>query len=133
MKAPSAKPAWTSAFFAAALMIAVIPCASAAEPVDPGRRIAEQRCSGCHAIGENDSSPNLRAPPLRTLNVRYPIDALRPAFLEGMEVGHRDMPRFVLEPQEVTDLLSYLRSLDPCGKPSSDKSAMAKCFAPLKP
>ena len=106
---------------------------TAAAPVDPGQRIAEQKCSACHAIGESDSSTNSNAPALRTLHTRYPIDGLRQAFLEGMEVGHRDMPRFVLAPQEVTDLLAYLRSLDPCGKPSSDQAAMAKCFAPMKP
>lgn len=106
---------------------------TAAVPIDPGQRIAEQKCSACHAIGESDSSTNPNAPAFRTLHTRYPIDSLRQAFLEGMEVGHRDMPEFVLEPQEVTDLLSYLRSLDPCGKRSSDQAAMARCFAPMRP
>lgn len=115
----------------AALASATI--ATAASPVDPGRRIAEKKCVACHAIGENDASTNPNAPPLRTLHTRYPIDALRYSFLKGMKVGHRDMPKFMLKPQQITDLLSYLQSLDPCGRPSSDKAAMAKCFAPMQP
>jgi mono/diheme cytochrome c family protein len=109
-----------------------LPSPASTAPTSAGRQVAEQKCAGCHAIGEKDSSPNPKAPPLRELNTRYPIDALREAFLQGLEVGHRDMPTFTLAPQEVTDIVSYLRSLDPCGRPSSDKAAMAKCFAPMK-
>jgi mono/diheme cytochrome c family protein len=97
-----------------------------------GRQLAEQKCAGCHAIGEADSSSNPRAPALRDLYRRYPVDGLRGAFAEGMEVGHRDMPRFILPPTEIDMLVDYLRSLNPCGKPSSDKAAMARCFAPMK-
>lgn len=97
-----------------------------------GRASAEERCAGCHAIGETGASANKNAPTFRSLHTRYPFDALRPAFLKGMEVGHRDMPRFVMSSREIDDILSYLRSLDPCGKPSTDKIAMARCFEPLK-
>jgi mono/diheme cytochrome c family protein len=113
------------------LLMALAPtCASAASP-EPGLQVAIEKCSGCHAIREEGPSPNPHAPPLRTLNTRYPIDALRENFLKGMEVGHQDMPILILAPEDVTNLLVYLRSLDPCSKPSSDKVAMAKCFAPM--
>lgn len=107
--------------------------AQAADVPSAGQRVAQAKCAACHAIGAEGDSPNPKAPPLRNLYTRYPIDALRPAFLKGMEVGHRDMPTFILKPQEVTDLLAYIRSLDPCGRPSSDQAAMARCFAPMKP
>lgn len=100
--------------------------------ISRGRELAERRCASCHAIGETDASPNVLAPPLRNLYRQYPVDALRPAFLNGLEVGHPDMPRFVLAPQEVTDILAFLHDLDPCGKPSSDSAAMARCFTPME-
>jgi mono/diheme cytochrome c family protein len=102
-------------------------------PIPSGREIAERKCASCHAIGDNDSSPNPIAPPLRSLYRRYPVDGLREAFASGMEVGHRDMPRFTLAPAEIDQLVNYLRSLNPCGKPSSDKAAMRACFAPMAP
>ena len=115
--------------FAAFTVIAGL---STAAQADSGRQLAKQKCASCHAIGEDDSSSNPNAPPFRSLHRRYPVDALRKAFLQGLQVGHRDMPKFILTPQEITDMISFLRDLDPCGKPSSDKVAMAKCFAPIE-
>ena len=109
----------------------VAPIASA--PIKSGRQLAEQKCAGCHAIGFDGSSPNPNAPTFRSLHRRYPVDALRMSFAKGLEVGHRNMPQFTLPPREIDSLVDYLRSLDPCGKPSSDAAAMAACFAPMEP
>lgn len=114
------------------LLMAVFTSHVSASPTTRGYQVATDKCSGCHAIGEEGPSPNSKAPPLRTLNTRYPIDALRENFLKGMEVGHKGMPILTLAPDDVTDLLVYLRSLDPCSRPSSDKAAMAECFAPMR-
>jgi len=97
-----------------------------------GRQVAEQRCSGCHAIGLDDTGRDPNAPALRTVYRRYPIDALRSSFARGLKVGHRDMPQFSLQPAEIDSLLAYLRSLDPCGQSSSDIAALATCFEPMK-
>lgn len=110
----------------------VIASLSTAAQAGAGRQLAKQKCASCHAIGEDDSSSNPNAPPFRALHRRYPVDAVREAFLKGLEVGHRDMPTFILTPQEITDIISFLRDLDPCGQPSSDSTAMAKCFAPVE-
>ena len=120
------------------LLAAIALSACSARPVTritvpSGQQLAEQKCAGCHAINETDSSPNPIAPALRTLYRRYPVDGLREAFANGMEVGHRDMPRFVLTPGEIDSLVDYLRSLNPCGKPSSDAAAMKECFSPMAP
>ena len=69
--------------------------------------MAEQKCAGCHAIGETGSSPNPRSPALRDLYRRYPVDGLREAFAKGFEVGHRDMPHFILKPEEIDSLVGY--------------------------
>jgi cytochrome c len=111
--------------------VASVPApASAAAPT--GRQLAEQKCAGCHAIAEADTSPNPRSPALRDLYRRYPVDGLREAFANGLEVGHRDMPHFILKPAEINSLVDYLRSLNPCTKSSSDQAALAKCFAPME-
>jgi len=106
--------------------------AANAASLERGQELAVQECSGCHAIRDEGVSPNPAAPPLRDLGTRYPIDALRESFIKGLAIGHPGMPSFMLDQDDVTDLLAYLRSLDPCGKPSSDEAAMAKCFAPMK-
>ncbi|KKW91739.1 c-type cytochrome [Sphingobium chungbukense] len=112
--------------------VATMTAAGNAGDVSRGRELAERCCASCHAIGEADKSPDPLAPPFRNLYRQYPVDALQPAFLKGLEVGHRNMPRFVLSPQEVTDIIAFLHDLNPCGKPSSDDEAMARCFAPVK-
>src|SRR3546814_13780462 len=106
--------------------------AGSAEEVSRGRDLAERRCASCHAIGETNASPNRLAPPFRSLYRQYPVDALQPAFLKGLEVDHRDMPRFILTTQEVTDIIPFLHDLNPCRKPSSDDAAMSRCFAPME-
>lgn len=107
--------------FAAISVLALSACASAPEAPQPavqanadlgaGRRLAEVHCARCHAIGEAGISRHPSAPPFRTLSVNYPITALEEAFAEGVLVGHRDMPEFRLEPQQIEDLLGYIQSI----------------------
>lgn len=125
-------PNGARSFYCAFAAFTVIAGLGTAAQAGVGQALAKQKCASCHAIGEDDSSPNPNAPPFRSLHRRYPVDALREAFLKGLEVGHRDMPTFILTPQEITNIISFLRDFDPCGKPSSDNAAMAKCFAPIE-
>lgn len=76
-----------------------------------GLQLAESHCSSCHAIGVNGESRHPMAPPFRTLSRDYPVNALEEALAEGILVGHPDMPEFHLEPQQIDDLTSYLRSI----------------------
>jgi cytochrome c len=96
--------------------------ADAAKPaIEPGsvargRAFVKERCSSCHAIGRAGRSPYRPAPPLRTLNTKYDVEGLAEAFAEGIIVGHkgeRQMPEFVLQPNEIDDLIAYLKSLRP--------------------
>jgi cytochrome c len=75
----------------------------------------QTHCATCHAIGRTGASPYAPAPPFRTLNERYDVEALAEALAEGIVVGHRgarQMPQFVLTPAEIDDLLAYLVSLE---------------------
>jgi len=126
-------PALASLVLASAVLAA---CQSISPPSPPRiqspRKLVEQKCSTCHAIDLVDTSPNPHAPPLRDLFRRYPVDSLGAALLNGLKVGHYDMPRFTLDPGEMDAILSYLRSLDPCARPASDAPAMRRCFAPME-
>ncbi len=48
------------------------------------------------------------APPLRALYLRYPVADLQRPLAEGI---HPVMPRFRLEPDQVEDVMAYLKTL----------------------
>jgi len=96
-----------------------------------GRAVAERKCAGCHALALSGSSPNRAAPPFRDLYKRYPVDGVREAFLKGYRVAHPPMPKFKLPQGKIDPLLAYLKSLNPCTAPSTDRAAMKRCFEPL--
>jgi mono/diheme cytochrome c family protein len=57
-----------------------------------GRRIAQQNCGECHAVGRGPS-PLADAPPFRLLYQRYGSRTLGDLLQEGMLAGPRDGPR----------------------------------------
>lgn len=86
--------------------------AAASDPqVAFGRELAEDNCVQCHAILTDDTSHHPEAPPLRELSARYPLEALEEAFVEGISVGHPDMPEFEASPEQVGALMAYLHTI----------------------
>jgi len=77
-----------------------------------GRTFARVHCAQCHSIDRATQSPLKVAPPFRKLHLRYPIETLAEALAEGISTGHPSMPEFRLEPDQINDLLSYLKSLE---------------------
>jgi cytochrome c len=87
--------------------------AFAASPSEQrGRTFALNNCARCHSIDKVTESPLKIAPPFRTLHKRYPVETLAEAFAEGIQTGHPTMPEFRLEPDQIHDLLSYLKTLE---------------------
>jgi cytochrome c len=83
--------------------------------IERGRVFVEMNCSRCHAIGLKGSSPYAPAPPFRILHERYDVAGLAEAFAEGIVVAHdgqQQMPQFMLEPDQIDDLIAYLKSLE---------------------
>ena len=80
--------------------------------VQRGEITVQTYCSQCHAIGKTGSSPLSAAPPLRDLHKLYPVEQLEEAFAEGITTGHPEMPRFQFEPDQIADLIAYLKSLE---------------------
>jgi cytochrome c len=79
-----------------------------------GRAMAETHCASCHAIGYGTKSPYDGAPSFPDIVARGNVDDYAEAFAEGIIVPHNGrvvMPEFVLNPQEIEDLLAYMKSL----------------------
>jgi cytochrome c len=86
---------------------------SAASPAEQrGRTFALNNCARCHSIDRVTESPLRIAPPFRTLHLRYPVETLGEALAEGIVTGHPTMPEFRLDPDQIHDLLSYLKTLE---------------------
>jgi cytochrome c len=81
-------------------------------PAQRGLVFARTHCARCHAVGRTGESPLPIAPPFRTLHTRYPVEDLAEALAEGILVGHPTMPEFALDPGQINDLLSYMRTLE---------------------
>jgi len=87
--------------------------ALAASPAEQrGKTFALTNCARCHSIDRVTPSPLKIAPPFRTLHERYPIESLAEALAEGIVTGHPTMPEFRLEPDQIHDLLSFLKTLE---------------------
>lgn len=106
-------------FMLAAAAIVAVLCAPAST-LGQGLSPAEQRgltfvsthCAMCHSIAKVGASPIREAPPFRILHTRYPVESLQEALAEGIMTGHPAMPQFRLDPGQIQDVLSYLKSLE---------------------
>ena len=76
------------------------------------KAFAQANCSHCHSIDKFTPSSLAIAPPFRTLHERYPVESLEEALGEGITTGHPSMPEFKLDPGQVGDFISFLKSLE---------------------
>lgn len=97
-------------------LIAILVMTQAAFAITPaeqrGKNFVVTNCSRCHAIDKVSPSPLTIAPPFRDLHKKYPIEQLQESLAEGIVTGHPTMPQFRLEPDQINDVLSYLKSLE---------------------
>ena len=97
----------------AALAVAWAGNAQALSPAaQRGFVFVQTNCSTCHAVGRFGDSPLAIAPPFRTLHERYPVEQLAEALAEGIVVGHPSMPQFTLDPAQIDDVITYLKTLE---------------------
>ena len=93
-------------------LIALTPAMAESPQEQRGKTFALNNCARCHSIDKVSPSPLKIAPPFRTLHKRYPIETRAEALAEGISTGHPTMPAFQLEPDQIGDLLAYLKSLE---------------------
>ncbi|HEY6992368.1 MAG TPA: cytochrome c [Xanthobacteraceae bacterium] len=77
-----------------------------------GLTFVRVHCAQCHSIDQISESPLKIAPPFRTLHLKYPIESLQRPLAEGIIAGHPTMPQFRLDPDQVADVIAYLKSLE---------------------
>ncbi len=92
--------------------VLLTPAIGASPQEQRGRTFALNNCAKCHSIDKVSPSPLKIAPPFRTLHKRYPVETLGEALAEGIYTGHPTMPAFQLDPDQIGDLLAYLKSLE---------------------
>lgn len=76
-----------------------------------GRSVAVAHCSACHALDGAAESPNSAAPPMTQLLARYDADSLANDLIEGIRVGHDEMPEFSFPVTAADALVAYLKSV----------------------
>ena len=77
-----------------------------------GKAFAQANCSQCHSIDKVTQSTLAIAPPFRTLHERYPVESLEESLAEGIMTGHPSMPEFRLDPGQIGDFISFLKTLE---------------------
>ena len=92
--------------------VMLTPAMAASPDQQRGKTFALNNCARCHAIDRVSQSPLKVAPPFRALHKRYPIETLAESLAEGIQTGHPTMPEFQLDPDQIHDLLSYLKTLE---------------------
>ena len=93
-------------------LITVAPAAAASPDQQRGKTFALNNCARCHAIDRVSQSPLKIAPPFRNLHKRYPIETLAESLAEGIQTGHPTMPEFRLDPDQIGDVIAYLKTLE---------------------
>jgi mono/diheme cytochrome c family protein len=79
--------------------------------VQRGLTFVRVHCGQCHSIDQVSESPLAIAPPFRTLHLRYPIESLQRPLSEGIIAGHPTMPQFRLDPDQISDVIAFLKSI----------------------
>lgn len=78
--------------------------------IPQGQDLARGACSECHAVENNDAfSPMFPAPAFRDVAETSGMTAT--ALSVALRTLHRDMPAFILKPDEINDLTAYILSL----------------------
>jgi mono/diheme cytochrome c family protein len=93
-------------------LLLMTPALAASPAEQRGKAYARTHCARCHSIDGVTKSRLPAAPPFRTLHRRYPVETLGEAFAEGIYTGHAAMPSDELNPDQIHDLLSFLKTFE---------------------
>jgi mono/diheme cytochrome c family protein len=94
---------------AAALLVPAGAVAQDAD-VEAGAAYAEQVCSPCHAVAANEAlSPLPQATPFQSVADTPGMTEL--ALTVFLQSSHPTMPNIVLEPDDMRNVVAYIRSL----------------------
>lgn len=104
---------WAVAWVFAVQVAATPPVAADDETaVEVGFELVSLYCADCHAVAATDGSPLAIAPRFRDLHLRYDVEFLSEALVEGIVTAHPDMPEFEFDPDQAAAIVAYLKSLE---------------------
>ena len=83
-----------------------------ARTVAEGRRIAQSRCASCHSIDQSSVSPNPGAPPFREFAFLNDSNWVAYRLIDGMRLGHDNMPLFDFDVRSADALMAYIGSIN---------------------
>jgi cytochrome c len=95
----------------AGLLLPGVAIAQTSPSEQRGSTFVIANCGGCHATDKVSASTLPIAPPFRDLHLKYPIENLREALVEGIVTGHPTMPEFRLDTGQASDVIAYLETL----------------------
>lgn len=99
--------------FVVALVAGAVPAVAAGDnPAAAGHALVNTHCSRCHATEKTGESPMVSAPRLRDLHLRYDVEQLGEALVEGIATAHPGMPEFQFDQVEASAIIAYLKSLE---------------------
>ncbi|NBS35202.1 MAG: cytochrome c [Methylocystaceae bacterium] len=104
------------AFYTILLLVGVL-SPSWAGDLRHGKTIAQRWCAACHVVVPEQSAAWADAPSFSDIARRR---ADKEALARFLIDPHPPMPDMHLSRQEIDDIVSYIRSLDPRPAPSSD-------------
>ncbi len=101
------------AFLSTLSLLSLGLAAAMAQSADPGvgGRLAETDCAACHAVGADPHarSPDPKAPAF--LDVARMPSTTELSLKVFLRSSHRNMPNFILSPEEIDSVASYILSL----------------------
>jgi cytochrome c len=103
---------WLTLWLTLALSLLAASASAQSPAAQRGLTFVRTHCAQCHAIDKASESPLTIAPPFRTLHLKYPIERLERPLTEGIMTNHPTMPQFRLEPDQVRDVIAYLKALE---------------------
>jgi cytochrome c len=83
------------------------------DPVSAGHALVSMYCTDCHATEATGDSPFSTAPRFRDLYLRYDVELLVEALVEGIVTAHPEMPQFEFDPDQANAIVAYLKTLEP--------------------
>jgi cytochrome c len=96
--------------------LAATPAAGQDSPAATGHALVTLYCSDCHATEAIGDSPLGIAPRFRDLHLRYDVQDLAEALVEGIVTAHPEMPQFEFDPDQASAIIAYLETLDPANR-----------------
>jgi mono/diheme cytochrome c family protein len=96
----------------AVFLSAAAPALAAGADPTAGARLVKDTCSSCHAVGADMAaqSPDPKAP--RFIDVAKMPSTTELSLKVFLRSSHRNMPNFILTPEEIDGVAAYILGLD---------------------